>query len=272
MPLLVRTWNLFHGNAKPPERRAFLERMVRLATEDTPDVVCLQELPAWSLSHLAAWSGMHAVGEVAAPPTLGPLPSSPEIGRVLTDLHHGLLRSALTGQANAILLGPRTRPLAERSLVLNPRRFRRAQARWLGLDPVLRLAWAKERRVAQAVRVALDGAATALVVNLHATALHADERCADAELRRAAEWADQVAAPDEPVLFCGDVNVRPERSRTLADLHGAEWGFSAPVPARIDQVLVRGLPVSEPNVWPEERRRVDGRLLSDHAPVEVQVG
>jgi hypothetical protein len=37
-------------------------------------------------------------------------------------------------------------------------------------------------------------------------------------------------------------------------------------------VLVRGAAVSPLRVWPEERRRrADGRLLSDHAPVEVEV-
>jgi endonuclease/exonuclease/phosphatase family metal-dependent hydrolase len=50
-----------------------------------------------------------------------------------------------------------------------------------------------------------------------------------------------------------------------------EWGYSAPGPG-IDHVLVRGLPADEPLTWPEERRRVDGRLVSDHAPVEVTAG
>ena len=66
MPLLVRTWNLFHGNAVPPERRAFLEQMVRLASADRPELLCLQEVPVWALGRLAAWSGMTAVGVVAA--------------------------------------------------------------------------------------------------------------------------------------------------------------------------------------------------------------
>jgi hypothetical protein len=35
---------------------------------------------------------------------------------------------------------------------------------------------------------------------------------------------------------------------------------------------VRGLSSSSPVAWPEDRRRVDGRLLSDHAPVELRVG
>ena len=55
MPLLVRTWNVFHGNANPAERRGFLEEMVRLASADGSDVLCLQELPVWALSRLDEW-------------------------------------------------------------------------------------------------------------------------------------------------------------------------------------------------------------------------
>jgi endonuclease/exonuclease/phosphatase family metal-dependent hydrolase len=252
------------------ERRAYLEQMVRLATADEPDVLCLQELPVWSLERLPDWSGGMAVtGAVAAPPRLGPLPSTAHIGRLLTDLDHGRFRSAFTGQANAILLSSRLRLVEHAQIELNPRRFRSAQAKWLRLDPLVVLAWAKERRVCQAARVALDGR-TAVVANLHATSLHADERVADAELRRAAVFVDALAAPDEPVLLCGDFNILPERSRTLADLGQPEWGFSSAVPG-IDQVLVRGVDAREIRPWPEERRRVDGRLVSDHTPVEAVV-
>ena len=269
MALLVRTWNVFHGNAVPPERRAYLERMVRLATVDRPDVVCLQELPVWSLRRLAEWSeGMAVVPAIAAPPRLGPLPSTAEVGRILTGVDHGRFRSAFTGQANAILLSPRLHLVEHAEIDLNPRRFRAAQAKWLDLDPLLCLAWAKERRVCQAARVLLDDGRTAIVANLHATSLHADERVADAELRRAAVFVDALAAPDEPILLCGDFNIPPERSRTLADLEQPDWGFSRAVPG-IDQVLVRGLDVREIGPWPEERRRVDGRLVSDHTPVEA---
>src|SRR5471032_1023392 len=100
VPLLVRTWNLFHGNAVPPERRAFLEEMVRLATADAPDVLCLQEVPVWALAQLGAWSGMTSIGAIAARPRL----LSAGLGRLVTDVNHGLLRSAFTGQANAVLL------------------------------------------------------------------------------------------------------------------------------------------------------------------------
>src|SRR5205809_6658900 len=100
VPLLVRTWNLFHGNAVPPERGGFLEEMIRIVTADGPDVVCLQEVPVWALRRLEDWSGMAALGAVAARPRLW----SAELGRLITKIDHGLLRSALTGQANAILL------------------------------------------------------------------------------------------------------------------------------------------------------------------------
>ena len=245
--------------------------MVRLATADRPDVLCLQEIPVWALDRLGEWSGMSAVGAVAASPTIGPLPSTAEVGRVLTSLDHGLLRSALAGQANAILLGDGLRGLEERCIVLNPRRFRRAQARWLGLDPVARLAWASERRVCHAVRVRAEDWGTTVVANLHATSYPADQRLADAELLRAGWFVDAEAAPGEPVLLCGDFNVSGPRSRTLSDLAGPEWGFSA-AGGGIDHVLVRGAASSVPETWPPERRRLEGRLLSDHAPVEVRVG
>jgi endonuclease/exonuclease/phosphatase family metal-dependent hydrolase len=267
--LLVRTWNLFHGNAKPPERAAFLEEMVRLAA-DGADVLCLQEVPVWALERLGEWSGMSVAGAVAARPTIGPLPSTAEIGRVLTSIDHGLFRSAFAGQANAVLVGGGLRIRDERSIVLNPRRFRRAQARWLGLDLVARLAWAKERRVCQAVRVAAGDGTTLVVGNLHATSYDADQRLADAELLRAAWFVDAVAVPAEPVVLAGDFNITAARSRTLADLAGPEWGFSA-AGKGIDHVLVRGVQAGPEETWPPERRRVDGRLLSDHAPVEVRL-
>ena len=268
--MLVRTWNVFHGNAVPPERRAYLEEMVRLASRDRPDVLCLQEVPAWALRQLGEWSGMQAFGAVAARPAIGPIPSTAKVGGVITSLNHGMFRSAFTGQANAILAAPALRALDRRELVLNPRSFRKAQARWLGLDLVARLAWAKERRVCQAVRLSLRDGRSALVANLHATAYGPDERFADAELLRAATFADGLARPGEVCILAGDFNVSAERSRTLADLAEPEWGFSVPAPG-IDHVLVRGARSHRPERWPPERRRLQGRLLSDHAPVDVRV-
>jgi endonuclease/exonuclease/phosphatase family metal-dependent hydrolase len=266
--VLVRSWNLFHGNTVPPRRRDALERMVRLVSEDAPGVVFLQEVPAWALEHLSQWSGMYAFGDVAQPPMIGPLPSTAELGRLLTSVNHGLLRSAFSGQANAVLLAPGVRVLARHALALNDRRFRTAQARWLRLGAVARLAWAKERRVAQVLRVALPDGRTATLANLHATSYHPDDRLADAELLRAAVYADSVAEPADVRVLGGDLNVRGRRSATLRELQ--EWGYSEPGPG-IDHLLVRGAAATPLALWPAERRTHEGRLLSDHAPVELTV-
>ncbi|HEY2374223.1 MAG TPA: endonuclease/exonuclease/phosphatase family protein [Gaiellaceae bacterium] len=222
MPLVVRTWNLFHGNATPPERRAYLRAMVELVTADRPDVVCLQEVPVWAVSQLGRWSGMAVTSAVARRPRLG----SAELGRRVTDVHHGRLRSALTGEADAMLISPKHRFGDERSAVMSTRPL---------------------RRIAHSVRLDDD----MLLANFH---IGGDE----------AQWeaVGEFVKFAERVVLAGDANIRG------AWLHG----FSLPLVDSIDQILVRGLPSTPPVRWPDERRRLDGRLLSDHAPVELTVG
>jgi endonuclease/exonuclease/phosphatase family metal-dependent hydrolase len=231
--ILVRTWNLFHGNTMPPERRGYLREMVELATADEPGIVCLQEVPVWALRRLEAWSGMHALGTIAALPRV-----HAELGRWTTELHHGLLRSALTGQANAILLGRSLDVAEERTLVISD---------------------SGERRVCQVARVGGLG----VVGNFHATGGAA----ADEQFGRAVDF---IASANEPAILAGDVNLRPGEGEMYGRL--ASLGFSAPLEASIDQIVVRGLPSTPPVAWPAERRSVRGRLLSDHAPVELTVG
>jgi endonuclease/exonuclease/phosphatase family metal-dependent hydrolase len=245
--------------------------MIRFATADRPDVLCLQELPAWAHVNLAAWSEMRAYADVAQMPHLGPLPIPAQLGRRVTALHNGLLRSAVAGQANAILLRPDAEVLSRARLILNSRDFREAQSRWLSLPLVARLAWGKERRIVQVLRARMPGGATLIVANLHATSYPADQRLADAELLRTAVFADGLAEPGDVVVLAGDFNVPAARSATQAALTGPEWGFSEPAPEGIDQIMVRGIVVEEITRWPRERRRVDGRLLSDHTPVEARL-
>jgi endonuclease/exonuclease/phosphatase family metal-dependent hydrolase len=261
--VLVRSWNLFHGNAVPPQRRHFLHEMVQLATSDDPDVLCVQEVPVWALGRFTA-------SDVAARPSFGPLPITAELGRRFTAPNPGLFRSAFAGQGNAMAVSPRLRVLSHHSLTLNPRRFRSAQARELDLGPVARLGWAKERRIVQALRVAAPGGRTYLVTNMHCTSYPADERLADAEVLRAAWFAMSTAAPEDVVVLAGDFNARAARSRTLHDLATPEWGFSAAGPG-IDHILVRGAERGELRRWPDDQRRHDGVLLSDHAPVELEI-
>ena len=165
----IRTWNVFHGRSHPPGRTFFLERMIALVTADRPDVLCLQEVPPWAFERLGEWSGMNVFSEVAARPSLGPLPSTAGVGRRLTALDPVRFRGAFAGQGNAILVARGFRVLDRDAIVLNARRFRRAQARWVGLPLVDELYWAKERRVCQAVRLALPDGRVAVVSNFHAT-------------------------------------------------------------------------------------------------------
>jgi len=256
--VVIRTWNLFHGNTVPPGRKRYVEEMVRLVTDGEPDAVCLQEVPPWSLQRLNEWSGMHVFGEVAARPMIGPIPVPAELGRRLTDLNPGLLRSGVEGQANAILV--RRTIIARHVVTLNPFGFRFQTARRLGLTLAQELAWGKERR--QAIAVWLEGAA--VLANLHATNA-ADVRIPEAEVERAAQWAGRLAGNDLCIV-AGDLNVDTTRSQVFGRLAG----FSAPGPG-VDHVLVRGAEVTEYDRWPRERRRFGDVLLSDHTPVEVRI-
>ena len=101
--------------------------------------------------------------------------------------------------------------------------------RWLGLPLVDGLYWAKERRVCQVVRVRLTDGRAAVVANFHATGSR-DKRIPDAEVLRAATFADGFAAPDEICILAGDFNVTAERSTTLSELTGPEWGSQLPGP------------------------------------------
>jgi endonuclease/exonuclease/phosphatase family metal-dependent hydrolase len=235
-----------------------------MAVEGDPEIVLLQELPVFALPRLEQWTGYRAFGAVARR-TLLPA----DLGGRLTDLRPRLFRGALEGQANAILVAPRLDARDHTQLVLNTRRFREREAQRLKLTLRARLAWAHERRVVHAVRVTVPSTRTVVVANMHATSYSGDRRLADAELLRAATFADAIAEPDEPIVLGGDFNVTVDSSPTLRALSTEVWGFSAAGP-RIDHVLVRGLEVVESErAWPGARRRHAGLLLSDHAPVEV---
>ena len=238
MRLLVRTWNVFHGNASPPERRAFLDEMVRLASADRPDVLCLQELPLWSLRRLDAWSSMTVVADVTRRAPLGIW-----LGRAITALDHGLFRSAFTGQANAILLS---------------RSFRVREHRWVALNH------SGEPRRCQAVRVERTGR-TLVVANAHV-----DSLTADAEILRAAAFVDEFATSEEPIVFAGDFNITAARTEALRVLAGAE-SLTGATATGIDQVLSRGLRGAPGEPWPVARRTVEGRILSDHPPVDREL-
>ncbi|MGH3030325.1 MAG: endonuclease/exonuclease/phosphatase family protein [Gaiellaceae bacterium] len=236
--MLVRTWNLYHGRTYPPSRRLHLERMVRLVTADAPDVVALQEVPLWAVRRLESWSGMASAWAMTMPAVLGPL------ARRATDLDPQRFRSSFTGQANALLVNPHFEARRHRRLVLNP-----------GLSRGEWLLRGGQRRVCQALEVEARGERLVLA-NLHASN-SPDRRLVDEEIERAVGFL----AGAECCVLCGDFNVA--RHSVPA--------FTEPIDG-IDQVLVRGATLERgPEPWPEERRRFDGLVLSDHAPVEAVV-
>lgn len=241
MPILVRTWNLFHGRTVPESHQLELERMVRLVTEDRPALVGLQEVPVWALERLAEWSGMRAVPVVAMPALAGPL------ARRITELDPRRFRSALVGQANVLLLGTALEEVGPQQVIrLNPGSLR--HSRRLGLRE--RLQWGRNRRMCQVVRARTEGSDVA-AANLHASK---PSSLAQLELERLARLL-----PEGPAVVVGDFNARE------TGLHG----FSPPI-GGIDQILVRGIELeSGPKQWPESQRRHGGVLLSDHAPVEA---
>jgi endonuclease/exonuclease/phosphatase family metal-dependent hydrolase len=234
--VLIRSWNVFHGNTSPPTRRSHLEEMVRLASADGPDVLCLQEVPVWALRRLAAWSGLRVLGDIARRPRL-----PPPFDRLVTALNTGLFQSLFTGQANAILLRPELGARERSVFALN--------------EPGVIGIGAGERRICQLVRLERPSAETLVLGHLHAT--HTPGY-AQAQVERAVEHVLELAQPDEPVVLAGDFNLTPD----LRHL-----GFKEEL-SGIDHVLVRGDDPSPLHVWPDERRRLDGMLLSDHAPVE----
>ena len=258
--MIVRTWNIFHGNTVPPGRRRYVKEMIRLVTKDDPDLVCLQEVPPWAFEPIAEWSGMQIYGEIASRPTIGPLPSTVSLGRAITDLNPGLLRSGFEGQANAILVAPDRRILSRHVLTLNTPRFRLRAARRLGLSLVELLAWGKERRQCMAVR--LEGGM--VVANLHATKAR-NPRIPDAELVLAAGWAARLAG-DAPAILAGDFNVDTARSVMIDQLDG----YTKAGPG-IDHIVARGAATGPYDRWTPQQRRLGQLALSDHAPVEVEV-
>jgi endonuclease/exonuclease/phosphatase family metal-dependent hydrolase len=223
--VLIRSWNVYHGRSHPAGRRGYLRAAIDMVTSDGPDVLCLQELPLWSLERLEPWSGMQAFGARTKRAPFGAC-----AGRAVTSAHHGFFRSAFTGQANAILLAPEHRAENLGSIVISDRRH--------------------HPRVCQAVRVD----ERLVVANIHASGAVAQR-----QVDRALAWLKDLVHHHEPVVLAGDFNT----SLTLP-------GFSQPH-GGIDDILVRGAEATALDVWPVERRRQNGVVLSDHSPVELTV-
>src|SRR5262249_27134260 len=159
-------------------------------TADRPDLVCLQEVPAWALGGLGRWAGMTEAPALARRASLGTVPVPARLGRVLTAPHRGIIRSAFGGQGIAILAAPGPPVVARATMRANPN-TRRA-----------------EPRVAQRVELELGDGRRAVVANVHCTNNVAR---AEPELASTLAWAESAAGEDLLVV-AGDFNTTPEVS------------------------------------------------------------
>ena len=88
MGLVIRTWNLYHGRTHPKTGRTYLERMVRLASLDAPDVVAAREHPfevllaGPALLQVAVEHGLH---RLHGPARERPVRARIEIGEPVED-------------------------------------------------------------------------------------------------------------------------------------------------------------------------------------------
>lgn len=287
MELTAISWNLFHGRDFPPDPALFTWRSRLLRTSERNathvqvnrdllgefsrllaaaewDVALLQECPPRYCAPLARACGAEPHRALTSRNSLGTLRAlaarlnpdliaSGEGGSNLT-LVRNSLRCALCAQE--VQKAHRNGESGERRVIVERRELAIHKGR-------------PERRTMAFTRTA----AGVCLANLHATN-DRPELAAEDVLRAAA--AATAWAGEAPLLFGGDLNLRPEESPAVFAELRERFGLVAPTgPRAIDHLLVRGLDTATPpHQWPAERRelREDGRALrlSDHAPVEAR--
>jgi endonuclease/exonuclease/phosphatase family metal-dependent hydrolase len=262
------TWNLFHGRDFPPDRalrtrrsrllrteerndthiqvnRDLRTEFTRLLAEAEWDVALLQECPPRFAQGLTAACG--AEGHLA-------LTSRNRFGslrRALARLNPDLIASAEGGSNLTLVRGGRILERREEAIHTGP----------------------LERRAMALTRIALDDGAELCVANLHATANRPE--LATEDVLRAAEVASEWAGA-LPLLFGGDLNLRPQTDRAaFEELRARHTLDGTTGPQAIDHLLGRGLEAIEgPAPWPAQRRELPYRglllRLSDHAPVQAR--
>jgi endonuclease/exonuclease/phosphatase family metal-dependent hydrolase len=268
----VLSWNLFHGRDFPPGRELFTWRSrllgvsERNATHEQVNRSLLDEYGAW----IAARDWELALLQEAPPRWLRPLARRAGAGGALalTSRNTGAAARRLAGRLNPDLIASGEGG-SNQLLVRPPWRIARMRRVTLALRP--------ERRRMLFAELARPDGPELCVANLHATASRGD-RAAAPEVERAAALAVEWAG-DRPLIFGGDLNLRPTSVPGFFEELRERHGLAAPTDERaIDHLLVRGLNVVEAprRLAPEERERPGRRRLairlSDHAPVLARFG
>ena len=264
----VLSWNLYHGRDHPPDPALFTlrSRLFRITERNEThvqvnrpllgefagwlagrewDVALLQEAPPLWFRKLGTRLAANGVRALTSRNVL------PPAQRLAANVNPDLIAS-WEGGSNQIFVRDPGRITGHRSLMLARKPERR------------RMHW---------VRVELPDEETVCFANLHASA--GLPELATEEVVRAAGHAVDWSG-DHPLVFGGDLNLRPRRNpAAFAELR-ERFGLGEPTaPEAIDHLLARGLEVVEkPRRLPAEEHELvqaDGlRLrLSDHAPVDA---
>lgn len=268
MELTALSWNLFHGRDHPPDPklRTWRSRLLRFDQRNETHIQVNRDLTEEFAAMLAAAEWDVAMLQECPPRFAETLARAcrAEAHRTLTSRNSlGALRGLLARQNPDLMASGEGG--SNLILVRVPGRLggiaeRREMAIHEG-EP--------ERRAMGFVRTASG----VCVANLHATA-HWPELAAEDVVkgaRAALEWA-----AGSPLIFGGDLNLRPGKQPRIFERLRDEFGLAPPTaPDAIDHILCRGLEVLEPpRAWPPEQREVplEGRALrlSDHAPVQAR--
>jgi endonuclease/exonuclease/phosphatase family metal-dependent hydrolase len=261
-------WNLFHGRDFPPDAglRSWRSRLLRIDERNATHVQVNRDLTTEFATLLAATAWDVALLQESPPRFAEPLARacSAEWHRALTSRNAlGPLRGLLARQNPDLMASGEGG--SNLTLVRVPGRLGGiAERRELAIHE-----GAPERRSMALTRTASG----VCVANLHATNDQPDLAVED--VLRAARAAGEFAG-SAPLIFGGDLNLRPAEQPAVFERLREDFGLAAPTaPRAIDHLLTRGLEVLEPPAqWPPERRELplDGRALrlSDHAPVQAR--
>ncbi len=268
MEFTAIAWNLFHGRDFPPDPalRSWRSRLLRIDERNETHVQVNRDLTTEFATLLAATAWDVALLQECPPRFMEPLARAcgAEAHRVLTSRNSlGPLRGLLARQNPDLMASGEGG--SNLTLVRVPGRLGGiAERRELAIHE-----GAPERRALALTRTASG----VCVANLHATNDRPD--LATEDVLRAARAAGEFAG-GAPLLFGGDLNLRPAEDPAAFERLREDFGLAAPTaPRTIDHLLSRGLEVLEPpTAWPPERRELplDGRALrlSDHAPLQAR--
>ena len=264
-------WNLFHGRDYPPDPKLFTTRSrllrssERNATHVQVNRPLLEEFASW----IAGRDWRVALLQEAPPRWLRPLARRTGASGALALTSRNwcpCVRSAVAGWNPDLIASGEGG--SNQLLVRAPARIAEVRRLTVVRRP--------ERRRMLWARLELPDLGTLCVAGLHASKLETGNTGAD--VRAAAERAVQWSG-SHPLIFGGDLNVRPEQAKELyRGTLEKRLGLTGALHGSIDQLLTRGLERVEPatRLAPAERELPgpDGlRIrLSDHAPVVATFG